>query len=99
LHNLEFLNVQKSIFECAENKNCLDERNSCEVLNQTLELIMKEAWKIEDRPEKGYSLSIVSNAGVMTLLEEGNITNNFGYGLQSFSRSGNYANITLRVYY
>jgi hypothetical protein len=97
--NLEFLKTQRLIFHCAEERKCLDERDSCEVLDETIDSIMKEVWRIENRPEKGYSLLIVSNEGVLVNLEEGNVTNNFGYGVQSFSRSGNNINITLRVYY
>jgi len=97
--NLGFLKIQKLIFLCTDREKCLDERDSCEVLNQTIDEIMKETWKIQDRPEEGYSLSIMSNGGEIIKLEEGNFTNNFGYGLQSFSRSGNYVNMTLRIYY
>lgn len=41
--------------ECLSNTKCLDERETCDVLNETLSEIIENSWLIgEDRPLKGY---------------------------------------------
>lgn len=95
--NQGYLRIERLISRCVENERCTDGRNSCEVLNKTLDLIMKQAWKVKDRPEKGYSILINSEKGLVTNLEEGNLTNNFGYGVQNLGRHK--ISINLKVYY
>ena len=63
--NLEYLSIQKLIFDCNDGEICLDGRNTCEVLDSTLRGITEESWKIEESPIKGYNLEIISN-GVET---------------------------------
>ncbi len=76
--NLEYLPIRKLIFDCQDDKMCLDEQNTCEVLNSTLTDIIKESWKIEgDRPIKGYEFKIIVEGEKMLLLKEGNITQNY----------------------
>lgn len=98
--NLEYLSVQKLIFNCNNEEICLDERDTCEVLNSTLNEIIKESWKIEgDRPVKGYELSILSNKKEILMLKEGNITQSYKGSMQDFSRSGNSVEIYFTTYY
>lgn len=77
-NELEYLSIQKLIFDCANEKKCLDDRRACEVLNSTLTEIVEESWKVgEDRPIQGYELKIASNEEEILLLKKGNITKNY----------------------
>ena len=99
-NNLEFLPVQKLIFACYENQRCLGEKDSCDVLNTTLEGILKQSWKIEgDRPVKGYNFKIIAGNESFFSIEKGNVTNNYKGGFQDFSRSGNLFEIIFTAYY
>lgn len=76
--NLEYLSIQKIIFDCKNNEKCLDGRETCKVLNSALIGVVEESWEIgEDRPVKGYELKISVNEEEMLFLKEGNITNNY----------------------
>ncbi len=76
--NLEYLSIQKLIFDCKNSEKCLDGRDSCEVLNSTLIEIIEESWEVgEDRPIKGYELRISSDEAEILFLEKGNITRNY----------------------
>jgi len=98
--NLEYLSIKKLIFDCYDDKMCLDERNTCDVLNSTLKEIIKESWKVEgDRPVKGYEFKIIVDKEEMLLLEEGNITKNYKGAMQDFSRSGKDYEIFFTAYY
>jgi hypothetical protein len=97
--NLEYLSIRKLIFDCNNREKCLDGRESCEVLNSTLTGIVKESWKIEKRPVKGYELKIISNEAEMLVLKEGNITKNYKGSMQDFRTSGNSFEIFFTAYY
>jgi len=97
---LEYLSVQKLIFECNNNALCLDDREACEVLNSTLREIVDESWLIgEDRPVKGYELKITANQEEMLSFVEGNVTKNYKGTKQDFTQSGNSIEIFFRAYY
>ena len=97
---LEYLSVQKLIFECNNNALCLDDREACEVLNSTLGEIVDKSWLIgEDRPVKGYELKIMANQEEMLSFVEGNITKNYKGAKQDFTKSGNFIEIFFRAYY
>ncbi|GBE19977.1 MAG TPA: hypothetical protein ENG87_04130 [Candidatus Pacearchaeota archaeon] len=72
------LSIRELIFDCNSNEKCLDERDTCEVLNSTLVEILDENWKIgEDRPIKGYELKILRNSAVSMVIQKGDITKNY----------------------
>lgn len=101
-NDLEFLSIQKLIFDCSNEEQCLDERNSCEVLNSELANIIEESWQVgEDRPVKGYSLKITENEveEVLPVIEQGNITANYKTGVQDFSKPGKTIEIFFTAYY
>lgn len=100
-NDLEWLSIKKLIFDCNRGEECLDSRDTCEVLNSTLTKIIEESWKIEgDRPVKGYELDITLNeVDVILSLEKGNITNNYKSSMQDFSKSGNSFEIFFTAYY
>ena len=54
-----FQNIRRLIFKCADGETCLGGTNSCEILNETLQTILDDSWKVGiDYPEKGYTLNI-----------------------------------------
>ena len=100
--NIERLPVQKLIFSCNAREKCLDERNSCEVLKTELENMLKESWAIgEERPVKGYELTIMTNENNESLLniKAGKITVNSKGSKQDFSRSQTTFEIQFKAYY
>jgi len=97
--NLEYLSIQKLIFDCNDGEICLDGRNTCEVLDSTLRGITEESWKIEESPIKGYNLEIISNGVETLVIEKGNITSNFKGSSQDFSKGGGLTEIFFKTYY
>ena len=99
--DLEYLSIQKLIFDCNEGDMCLDGRNTCDSLNSTLKNIAEESWKVEgDRPVKGYELRIiVDEEGVIPSLKEGNVTQNYKGSMQDFSKRGEDYEIYFKAYY
>ncbi|MFQ5531130.1 MAG: hypothetical protein ACE5ES_00790 [Candidatus Nanoarchaeia archaeon] len=97
--NLEFMTIQKLIFDCVSNEVCLDGRSTCEVLKNTLSEITEESWKIQDTRVKGYMLNITSdNNEKVLVLEKGNKTRNFKGSSQDFSKGGNSVKIVFIAY-
>ena len=98
--NLEYLSIRKLIFDCNNNKMCLDETPACEVLESTLTEITEESWKVEeDRPIQGYNLTITVNGEDLLFFEKGNITNNYRGSMQDFVKSGSSFDISFTAYY
>ena len=51
--------IQDLVFECDLKEKCSNDEDTCKILNETLTDILKESWPTgEDRPNKGYELSI-----------------------------------------
>jgi hypothetical protein len=100
-NDLGYFSVKDLIFSCNRNEKCLDERNTCEVLNFTLTGITKESWKVEgDRPVKGYELKILKDETEITLMiKKGNVTDNYKSSVQDFSKSGSSFDIFFTAYY
>ncbi len=98
--DLEYLSIQKLIFNCYNDGVCLDERYTCEVLNSTLKDVVKKSWKVEgDRPVKGYELKIIIDNVERLLFEEGNITQNYKGSMQDFAKRGEDYEIYFKAYY
>lgn len=96
---LEYLSVQKLIFECNNDAWC-DDRRACEILNSTLRDIVDKTWRVgEDEPIKGYELDIMINQQEVLSFIEGNITKNYKGAKQDFTRSGDSIEILFRAYY
>jgi len=76
-NNIEKLSVQKLISSCYNKEQCLDGRESCDVLKTEISRILNESWKIgEDRPIKGYDFKIGTdkNESIVSF-SQGEITN------------------------
>ena len=62
--SIEPVNLRTLMKKCYDGVGCLDGRESCSVLNETLTKIAKEGWKIgEDRPENAYFIEIYYEEG------------------------------------
>jgi len=77
---LEYLSVQKLISRCDSGGRCLDERDTCVVLNETLEGLVEGAWEIKDKG--GYLLEIISGQNIILSLSGGNITSSYKGAIQ-----------------
>lgn len=99
--NLDYFSVQRLIFECRDGKKCLDEKDACEVLNNTLNELVENSWKTgENRPIKGVELEILTESGEEVLyIQNGNFTSSSKGSSQDFYRGGEYLEIFFTVYY
>jgi len=93
--NLEFLDIQGLISKCKSGFKCLDERDSCEVLNETLKDMVSKSWQIKDRPAKGYELKIVSDQKELIAISDGNKTADYKGSIQRLSGF----DMSFKVYY
>jgi hypothetical protein len=91
---LEYLPIQKVIISCNNHEKCLDGRNACEVLNQTLTQITEESWTAESNGlTKGYQINITDGEKAIFFLEKGNMTKNYKGATQALGKD----NIQVRV--
>ena len=92
--------IQMLVFYCFDKTPCLDNKDSCAVLEKTLNGITKEAWKIKDRPAVGYKFTIFGEEDDNKIeVKAGNETSNSFGASQSFVRSGRDAELRFNVYY
>ena len=98
--NIEYLTIQKLIFDCDEEKRCIDKRNTCQVLNSTLKEIIENGWKIGGGSAvRGYKLAILKEDSEMLLIQKGNQTKNYKSAVQDFSKSEKLFRIQFTAYY
>ena len=98
-NNIEKLSIKKLIVLCNAKNKCLDERDSCDLLKIELENILNESWQIgEERPVKGYELTIRINENNQSLLEikKGEITKSLKGSSQPLSKG---MEIFFKAYY
>jgi len=102
----DFASIQDLVFECDLDNNCLDERSSCVVLNDTLRGLLMNVWPVgEDRPSKGYELTISVEDGseykLISSIKEGNITRGYKGAIQPLPKSNikKTFDVVLKVYY
>ena len=80
-----YLDLKDLIKECSNNEICLDLKNTCDVLNQTLEDLLDSSWQIgEDWPNKGYLMNITYLGSEVFSREKGNLTLNSKGSIQNF---------------
>lgn len=68
------LPIRGLIGECLRGGSCLDTRDSCDVLNETISNIVEESWKTENRPAKGYRFTIGEEGSEPKVFSSGNTT-------------------------
>lgn len=97
---IEFLSIEDLIVACERKEKCLDERDSCEILNESLRGIIEKAWNVkEGSAVKGYKLSISVGEQERLLFKKGNETRNYKGAFQDFAKRGNNYEVLLNVYY
>jgi hypothetical protein len=95
-YSTNFLDLNKLIKSCMQGDYCLNEKNSCEILNQTLKELISESWKIgKDEVYKGYSINITSSTSSIFSYSSGNLTKSYKGANQVFET---YA-IDLKIYF
>jgi len=109
-----YLDIRNLIIECTRETTCLngDEPTACEVLEQTLQIMLEDSWgtRIGEKDlYKGYELAIVSNRDMETDVEAemiiqpinmGTINQgNWREGSQTFSKSGQDISIILKIWF
>lgn len=98
-NSLGVQNIQELINSCQRKVNCLDERDSCLVLNETLNYLINSSWNIgQQAVVKGYKFSIKSKAEELVLIQKGNQTTSFKTSTQPINRAGQEYNVSLRLY-
>lgn len=99
-NQVEFLSVEDLIVACEEGEVCLDESNSCDVLNESLKGIIENAWNVkEGSAVKGYKLSVKVDEQEKWILKEGNETRNYKGAFQDFAKGSSNYEVSLNVYY
>ncbi len=74
----DYRNIEQLIKDCSGSKSCYDSSDTCEVLEEDLEEIMKASWNPNDRGGlKGYSLSISDEDDMIFNMSYGNITKSY----------------------
>lgn len=98
--NSENITIQRLIPKCQGKEVCADNRNTCNVLNDTLKGIIRESWNVGlDKPVRGYNLIINVSEKQFLNLTGGVVTNNYKTGLQDFSTpDGDYTIILFYAY-
>jgi hypothetical protein len=70
-----FLSLVKVIRSCIDEEICFNGEDPCQIMNQTVEGILENAWKVgKDWPTKGYSFKVLSKGEKVLILNEGNVT-------------------------
>lgn len=99
-YETNYLSVQELIFSCNDEEKCLDERDTCEVLESTLQEIADESWKIGiNYPVQGYQMNITVDREELISFQEGNITQNYKGFSQDFTKRGSRIDILFTAYY
>ena len=81
----DYLDIKDLIKECSNGKTCLNGKDTCEVLNETLTNLINNSWQIsENRPNKGYFFNSTYVGVEVFSLEQGNITLNSKGAAQNF---------------
>ena len=64
-NEINYINVRTLLQECYRGKNCLDGKNTCNVLNETLQGALDASWNVaEDSAIKGYIFNADYSANV-----------------------------------
>ena len=97
---IEFLSVEDLIVSCEAGETCLNEVNSCDILNESLKGMIESAWNVkEGSAVKGYRLKIMIDGNEKLILKEGNETRNYKGAFQDFAKGSSNYEVFLDVYY
>ena len=99
-NQIEFLSIEDLIVSCEEGGTCLDERNSCDILNESLKGIIENAWNVKNGSSvQGYKLKIMVDGEEKLVLKKGNETRNYKGAFQDFAKGSDNYEVFLDVYY
>jgi len=70
----DYLSIQKVISKCNKESFCYNNTNSCEIMNETIDEIMKTSWRVGEKfPIKGYKLKLLYRKSEPLLVKEAGI--------------------------
>ncbi len=96
----EFLSIEDLIVSCEGGETCLDERESCEVLNETLKGIIGKAFNVsEESAVRGYLFKVMVDENERFSLKKGNETGNYKGAFQDIPRGRDVYEVSLNIYY
>ena len=100
-NNLERLSIRKLIFSCYAKEQCLDGKDSCDILKSDLSRILDESWPTgEERPVKGYEFRILTDKNNTILeLKKGATTKGSKGSSQDFFKGNTLIKIEFKAYY
>ena len=97
--NLGFIPIQELIISCENREICLDEKNSCAVLNSTLSNLIEKGWNVGVQSAiKGYEFNIRVREQSILNFKKGNQTANYKSAFQNFARNGVDYTLSLNLY-
>jgi hypothetical protein len=95
-----YFTMQDLIVQCGREGICLDGREICDVLNNTLKEIVDASWDVgAEWPNKGYLLRIDSSEKEILKFDAGNVTRNSKSSFQEIPNRGNDILISFTIYY
>jgi len=96
-NNNGYITMKEMIIACSNGETCLNEKNSCEVLNKTISDMTFAAWGPKNNV-KGWNLTINSNEKELIGMSYGNKTKNYREPVEILGSDEN-VEIMFRVYY
>jgi len=94
-----FASITDLVISCNREEKCLNEKDSCEILNSTLSGLVENGWNVgEQSSVKGYEFDIKTGEQSTLNFKEGNQTANYKSAFQTFARNGEDYTITLSLY-
>lgn len=84
--NYDYFSVSELIKECYDNQKCLDGRDTCEVLETTIENLVVSSWGGKNEV-KGYEINISSDKELIYVLE-GNKTRKYKGAIEDLGSRG-----------
>ncbi len=93
-----FSSVQKLIFECYSNEDCLNGEKSCKVLNKTLNKMLDNAWGKKQGLIHGYFLKLDIDERNFLKIEKGEMQGIGQGAVQYFNKGGDEFEISLQIY-
>lgn len=99
--NSDFVSVKDLIFECGKKAECSNEEDSCGILEETIENSMSASWNVNANSSvKGYEIVINLEGENLINITGENFTSgdNFKGATQKYSKSGDDAEIFVKIY-
>jgi len=87
--------VDRLIKKCKDNEKCIDERDTCDVLKDTISGMVEESWKVGRGGILGYELNISIKGENIISVSEGNKTKSYKGSSQPYKD----INIVFNAYY